>query len=353
MKLIDALTTTPVLGTLAVVVALAIAHWLLIRRSRQLGAGRRFSRQLWMLGLTGLAIVILIIVLTQGQPGLREQLFAFFGVLSTALLGISSTAFISNAMAGLLLRTTRNFRSGDFISVGDQLGRVTERGLFHTEIQTEDRDLVTLPNLYVATNPVRVVRSSGTIVSATVSLGYDVARLRVEDLLKKAAEDAELQEPFVHIIDLGDYSINYRVSGFLPEVRQLRTARSNLRKTTLDRLHGDGIEIVSPRFMNQRPLDPDAKVVPVKIAAPKPRLEDDDQAEAIIFDKADEAEAKESLQHERERLTVKLEELQQARSDCEDDQQRAEIDAQIEAAERRSEEIAAEQKQAEASEAEQ
>ena len=43
-------------------------------------------------------------------------------------------------------------------------GRVTERGLFHTEIQTEDRDLVTLPNLYLVTNPVKVVRTFLTVL---------------------------------------------------------------------------------------------------------------------------------------------------------------------------------------------
>ncbi len=272
----------------------------------------------------------------------------FFGVLFSAVLGLSSTAFISNAMAGLLLRTTRHFRSGDFIRIGEEFGRVTERGLFHTEIQTEDRDLVTLPNFYVATNPVRVVRSSGTIVSATLSLGYDVARMRVENLLKQAAEDAELQEPFVHIIDLGDFSVSYRIAGFLPDVRQLRTARSNLRKTALDRLHGDGIEIVSPSFMNQRALDPDAKIVPVQVMSPKPKLQDDDEAEAIIFDKADEAEAKETLQYEGEQTIAKIEELKKARHDCKDDQERARVDAQIEEAERRRDEIAHELEQAEA-----
>jgi small conductance mechanosensitive channel len=345
---ISKLPITPVLGTMAVVAGLWLAHWLLIRRSKEMGAGKRFPRQLWMLGLSGLALVIMIVVLTGGDQELRNVLLSGIAVLFSAVLGLSSTTFISNAMAGLLLRMMRNFHAGDFIRIGEEFGRVTEKGLFHTEIQTEDRDLVTLPNFYVATNPIRVVRSSGTIVSATLSLGYDVARLRVENLLKQAAEDAELQEPFVHIIELGDFSISYRVSGFLPEVRQLRTARSNLRKTAVDRLHGDGIEIVSPHFMNQRPLDRDSKIIPAKMAAPKPKLEDDDQAEAIIFDKADEAEAKETLQYEREQTTAKLEELKKARRDCKDDQERAGIDAQIEEAERRRDEIGHELEQAEA-----
>ena len=52
-----------------------------------------------------------------------------------------------------MLRTVRNFRAGDFIRVNDQFGRVTDRGLFHVEIQTADSDLITLPNLYLAAEP--------------------------------------------------------------------------------------------------------------------------------------------------------------------------------------------------------
>ncbi len=70
-------------------------------------------------------------------------------------------------------------------------------GSSYSEDRSEDRDLTTLPNLYLVTTPVTVVRSSGTIVSATVSLGYDVPRSRIEALLKQAAERAELVEPFV------------------------------------------------------------------------------------------------------------------------------------------------------------
>ena len=102
----------------------------------------------------------------------------------------------------------KSFRPGDFIHIGDRFGRVTERGLFHTEIQTEDRDLVTFPNLHLVTNPVSVVHSTGTIISATLSLGYDIAHAELEPLMKRAAEQAGLQEPFVLINELGDFSVN-------------------------------------------------------------------------------------------------------------------------------------------------
>lgn len=104
-------------------------------------------------------------------------------------------------------------------------GHVSGRGLFHTEIQTKDRDLATMPNLYRISNRVKVVRSSGTIVSANIYLGYDASDSRLEGLLVEAAKKAGLEDPFVHAVDLGDYTVGYRMSGFLEDIKRLATAR--------------------------------------------------------------------------------------------------------------------------------
>ncbi len=120
--------------------------------------------------LTASAVVGVILAVPIAESA-QEQLLSLLGLLLSAAVALSSTTFIGNAMAGLMLRAVRNFRPGDFLKVGDHFGRVTEQGLLATEIQTEDRDLTTLPNLYLVTQPVKVVRASGTIVSAYVSLG--------------------------------------------------------------------------------------------------------------------------------------------------------------------------------------
>ncbi|MHC4218616.1 MAG: mechanosensitive ion channel domain-containing protein, partial [Planctomycetota bacterium] len=162
-----------------------IAHWLLLRRRGELSGERRAVRQLVMLVLTGLGLVLVTLTLPVPDTN-RNQLLALLGLALTAVIALSSTSFVSNAMAGLMLRSVKCFRPGDFIRVEGRFGRVSERGLFHTEIQTEDRDLTTLPNIFLITHPVTVVRSSGTIVTATVSLGYDEPRTRVEPSLTRA-----------------------------------------------------------------------------------------------------------------------------------------------------------------------
>lgn len=315
-------------------------NWLLLGRHPELGAESRLPRQFMML-LLALASALVLLLLVPMSDVMRGQVLSLIGLLLTGVIALSSTTFVANAMAGLMLRNVGNFRSGDFIRVADQFGRVTQRGLFHTEIQTEERELTTLPNLYLVNNPLTVVRTSGTIVSATLSLGYDVPRKRIEELLKKAAIEAGLEDPFVQVRNLGDFSVSYRIAGFLAEIKQLLTARSNLQKSILDILHGDGIEIVSPSFMNQRPLPDGYKVIPRTGFVERRKQRKPPAAvvpEAMIFDKAEEAERQEWQRKELVELKQHIEELE-VLEDKATEGEFSRIETELEAARRRLEEL--------------
>jgi small-conductance mechanosensitive channel len=219
-----------VAGLVVALIVLYVVRLILNRRFK----GKlefRFRRQIATMILTLIALFVIILLLPISETS-RGQLLSLLGILLSAAIALSSTTLLGNLMAGMMLRAIRNFRAGDFIEVGEHFGRVSDRGLFHVEIQTEDRDLTTLPNLYLVTHPVSVSRSSGTIITATVSLGYDVPHRRIEELLLEAAAMAELQEPFVQVVDLGDFSVTYRVAGLLTEVKQIISARSKLRCMT-------------------------------------------------------------------------------------------------------------------------
>jgi len=319
----------PVLIILAITVVVVWAvNWFLRRRERENAQREPVGRQLIVLVLGVVGLVALILALPV-DASTREQLLTALGLLVTVAVAFSSTTFVSNAIAGLMLRTVDNFRPGDFVEVKEQFGRVTERGLFHVEIQTEDRNLSTLPNMFLVSNPVTVVTESGTIVSATVSLGYDIPHTRVEALLKEAASETGLENPFVYILDLGDFSITYRFAGFLPEIKQLLSIRSRLRANALDVLHEAGIEIVSPTFMNQRQIAESPHVIPPPPEAgeaaaeseveanAEAEAESETQPEAIMFDKAEKAGEIEELREERATLLQEIEELEEQEKQAE------------------------------------
>lgn len=313
MTLLDHLLETlplflPVLVTLALVsIGLWVGYWFFFLRNGGVKEEARFSARVGMLLLVGMGIVLILLTLPLDKET-HKDLFQLLALLITAVITLSSTTFVSNAMAGFMLRGMKSFRLGDFLRVEKEFGRITERGLFHTEIQTEARDLTTLPNLFLVSHPFTVIRSSGTIVSATVSLGYDISHKTIEKLLLEAASAAKLTDPFVHVLELGDYSVNYRISGFLSDVKQLLTTRSKLRAKILTTLHDAGIEIVSPNFMNQRQLDSTVRVLPTSRLAPTSQAEDetDTTAESLIFDKADAVAHLEELKERRDSLREEI-----------------------------------------------
>ena len=305
-------------GLLATVVFVVLVLWLshrLLLQKSSLGSEARLPRQLLLLLLTAIGLLAIVFAIPMSE-GTRGNILSLLGIVITAVVAFSSTTFIANAMAGLLLRLIKSFRPGDFIRVGNQFGRVSERGLFHTEIQSEDRDLITFPNLYLVTNPVTVVHGSGTIISAELSLGYDVSWQKVEALLKDAADKVGLQDAFVLVKELGDFSVLYRVAGFCPDVKQLITVRSDLRKHILITLHEADIEIASPSIMLQRPLPREQRLIPEDAD----HYERQDKAssrfaEDIIFDKAESAGNIEDLNERLIELTQKLKELEESKKE--------------------------------------
>jgi len=302
---------------LATIVLASVLLWVVDRqllvRLRGATEERRFARQVVMLALTLCALVVVILTLPVSEQT-RGQLIGLLGLALTVAITLSSATFVSNAMAGLMLRSVENLRPGDFVRVGEQFGRVTVRGLFHTEIQTPDRDLTTLPNLYLISNPVTVVRESGTIVSCDVSLGYDNAHTAIEPLLIGAAESAGLKECFVMVTSLGNFAVGYRVAGFLEDVSSLLSSRSALAKAVLDHLHGAGIEIMSPTFMGQRPLGEGVRVMPgpSRPARVKPAVAPGPRPEEVAFDKAEEAGRLDRLRRELEELQREIGEMEKA-----------------------------------------
>lgn len=261
---------------------------------------------MFLVGLVGLTLIFLLPISDQS----RGQLLNFIGILFTAAIALSSTTILGNALAGFMLRFIGQFKHGDFIQVGDHFGRVTVKGILHVEIQTEDRDLKSFSNLYLLRNPLKIIYQTGTIISAQVSLGYDVPHKSVAVCLEKAAAEAGLTDPFVQVMELGDFSITYRAAGFLKEIKYLISARSKLRMKMLEVLHRDGIEITSPTFMNQRIYSPETKFVPIFQESHKDSsLKEHGLPEELVFDKADKAASIEDL---KKRLQEVIDDIEQS-----------------------------------------
>ena len=302
----------PAAVLIVLVLLVALNAWT-FNRFKSLSSGTKVIRRsiAAILVLMGTLAFILTLPI---EHSLKGQILSFLGIIISAGIALSSTTLLGNMIAGIMNNSIKRFRSGDLIKIGELQGRVTKRSIFHVEMQLEDSNFITLPNLYIASNPVKLTRKTNTVISTTVSLGYDVPRIKIEAALKEAAIATGLTDPYVYITNLGDFSVVYKIHGFLKDSTKFFSTSSLLNAKVMDTLHEKKIEIVSPTFMNQRRTDD-------TIFIPDPSYEETpskkaESPEDLIFDEAIKSEEiekkKDSLQkidEKRENLKEKIKEM--------------------------------------------
>lgn len=257
----------------------------------------KISRQTISIFISLVGTLIFILALPIDKS-LKGQILSFLGIIISAAIALSSTTVLGNLIAGIMNNAMDRYKVGDLIKINDITGRVTEKNIFHTEIQLEDSNFITIPNLFISSNPVKLTRKTNTVISTVVSLGYDVSQIKITECLKQAAFEAGLKDPYVYITQLGDFSVSYKIHGFLEDSSKYFTMNSLLNSKVIDVLHANNIEIVSPSFMNQRKAD-EITYIPKTEKITKKAL-DEKTPEDLIFDKAIEAGA---LEKKKEYLT--------------------------------------------------
>ena len=106
----------------------------------------------------------------------------------------------------------------------------------------------------------------------------------------------------------------------------------------MDRLHGAGVEIVSPTFMNQRAQGPGVRAVPRREAGGS-EPGDGSRIEEVVFDKADLAESLGELEQRRDALVAKREAAEAGSKAAADEEERRRLEAKIDGLGRRIEAI--------------
>ncbi len=219
------------------------------------------------------------------------------------------------------------FRNGDLIKIGDFHGRVIRKSIFHTEIQLEDSNFIQFPNLYIANYPVKLIRKTNTVISTSVSLGYDISREKIEEALRDAANETGLSDPYVYITNLGDFSVVYKIHGFLDDSSKYFSTTSLLNAKVMDKLHAEKIEIVSPTFMNQRRVD-EKEFIPKQVVKETEPV-DEKSPEDLVFDEAIKSEKPETKKDYLKEIDKKRVVLKEKLKDLKDDKEIEKIKSAI------------------------
>ena len=92
------------------------------------------------------ALIVIAVVIAAGQVGINIlPALAGLGVVGVAL-GFAAQDSVANMISGFLIFWDKPFRVGDYVSVQDQYGRVTEITLRTTRVRTPANSFVVIPN---------------------------------------------------------------------------------------------------------------------------------------------------------------------------------------------------------------
>lgn len=152
---LKALGTTAVafLPRLLVAAIILFLFWAAFRTSRaalrKIMLRARFEEALIDLLIDNIyrsALIVIAVVIAAGQVGINIlPALAGLGVVGIAL-GFAAQDSVANMISGFLIFWDKPFRVGDYVSLQDQYGRVTEITLRTTRVRTPANSYVVIPN---------------------------------------------------------------------------------------------------------------------------------------------------------------------------------------------------------------
>jgi len=208
-----------------------------------------------------ISVVVWVFAFTMAYPylpGSETAAFKGISVLLGLMLSLGASSLVSQAGSGLILTYTRIYRRGEYVSVGEHEGTVTEMGLFTTRIRTGMGVELALPNSFVLSNVTknysRTVRGIGFVVDVTVTIGYDTPWRQVHAMLIEAATRTHgvLAEPAPRVfqVALSDFYPEYRLvcQAVFTEPRPRAEVMNAIHANIQDVFNEYGVQIMSPHY---------------------------------------------------------------------------------------------------------
>jgi small-conductance mechanosensitive channel len=174
----------------------------------------------------------------------------FLGIV----VGMAARQTLGAVLAGFVLMFSRPFEVGDWVSVGDHEGTVTEISILNTRLRSFDGEVVTLPNDEVRSGPV-VDRSRRNRLRIEIEVGVDYATdidraaAVVEEAVTGIDGVAQMPQPDVVTKRFADSAVVFGVRYWIrnPSMRKrwrTQTAAMSAIKTDLE---AEGITIPFPQ----------------------------------------------------------------------------------------------------------
>jgi len=168
---------------------------------------------------TGLAMIILTQITQQDIASLALS-SAFFSVG----LGFALKPTLGNLVAGLVMRFSRDFFIGDFVSIDTLYGRVNRIDWRSVSLGTLTDDLITLPHSQVAksvlVNHTRPNPQHAAYIQIKLprNIAPGIARAKLLEILATIPQISATPEPEVYLMELNGHANTYRIRWWMSHI---------------------------------------------------------------------------------------------------------------------------------------
>jgi len=191
---------------------------------------------------------IIIIAFILNQFGFKISTVAgLLAVASGTVIGFAAMNTLGNAIAGLIVMTSRPFRIGDRILFQGEFADILDIDLIYTSMKTTDNVNISVPNQMLIQSVItNFGRGEVTRRRCVITADFSEPPERVESALLEALEGVEgvleEPEPYVWISEIGNFAIEYTLYYHIRELKSINRIDAMVRravKTTCDRLEID------------------------------------------------------------------------------------------------------------------
>ncbi|MGH1336003.1 MAG: mechanosensitive ion channel family protein [Aureispira sp.] len=136
----------------------------------------------FIITLLGLLLKLVVSISAVDILGIETTSFVAMLAAASFAVGLALQGSLSNFASGILILFFKPFRTGDMISIGDNIGIVQEIQIFNTILKTIHRRQIIIPNSILTSEIVENITGAGVIrVDLIFGIGY-------EDDIDKARE---------------------------------------------------------------------------------------------------------------------------------------------------------------------
>lgn len=180
-------------------------------------------------------------------------------VLGGTIIGFAAINTLGNAIAGLIVMTSRPFKVGDRIFFNGNFADVTAIELIYTKMLTLDNVLVSIPNQELLKSGIENYGKK-TLVRrrCSITAGYDVPSDEVEKVLLEAANKLiksndvlEEPKPYVRITEFANFAVEHTLYAFTNEIRRMAEIDANIMRTVLKTCKQHGIDLSTPTIIRR------------------------------------------------------------------------------------------------------